>query len=88
MLWGLILQGLILVQAVMGRLVGVEYHFNKAADGQWQLTQLNYTLTDKGGNIVDAVVTMLHHGLDFFAQLTLLMPATSSVTYVFNSLNP
>jgi hypothetical protein len=84
MLWGLVLQGLVIVQNVMGMLVNVNYHFNRAADGQWQNTQLDATVTAKGEAIINAIATVLHHGMDFIAQLTVLLPAESSIPYSFN----
>lgn len=84
MLWGLIIQALILVQEVMGMLVNVSYHFNRAADTQWNLQSLTYSVTPKGESVISALATIIHMGLDFVAQFTLLLPAVSSVTYTFN----
>ena len=82
MLWGLVLQALALAQVFMGKLVEATYHFDINTDtGQWYLTQFNAVPTDKGNSIVSSLLTIAHYGLDFVAQLTLLLPAVESATY-------
>jgi hypothetical protein len=79
-----ILQSITLIQNIFGMLVNVNYHFNRAADGQWQNTQLDATVTAKGESVINAIATIIHHGMDFVAQLTVLLPAASSTPYSFN----
>lgn len=86
MLWGLILQGLALVGSIMGALVEATYTFGLApatgaAQNQWT-GNVSAVLTPKGNSIVSSLLTIMHYGLDFVAQFTLLLPAQSSITYV------
>ena len=89
MLWGLVLQGLLIVQAIMGKLVAVTYHFNTMPDGQWNLTSATADVSEKGSAIIGDLATIIHYGLDFVAQFTFLLPAISSVSYEFtgNTIN-
>ena len=86
MIWGLIVQGLAIVQAIMRNIVTVQYHFNVSADlaqggnGQWD-GNLSADLTDKGNDIVASLLTIIHYGLNFLAQFTLLLPADASISY-------
>lgn len=41
---------------------------------QWQVAGNVPAMTEKGADIVGAVMTMLHNGLIFVAQLTTLLP--------------
>lgn len=82
MLWGLILQGLALAQTFMGYLVDATYHFSvNSTTGQWTLSDFNAVPSDKGNSIIASLLTITHYGLDFVAQLTLLLPAVASNTY-------
>ena len=87
MIWGLIVQGLAIVQAMMRNIVSVTYHFDISDDllaggnGQWNGT-LTADLTDKGNDIVASLLTIIHYGLNFLAQFTLLLPAIESSTYI------
>jgi len=50
--------------------------FAKAADGQWVLAHMHVPqLTAKGEDIISAIMTMIHNGLVFLAQISTLLPA-------------
>jgi hypothetical protein len=82
MLWGMIIQVLALVQAMLRQMVDATYHFNYdvLGDGQWN-GDVNVALTTKGNDIVASLLTIVHYGLNFVAQFTLLLPADASITY-------
>ena len=85
MLWGLILQGLALVNALLGTLVNATYTFGLpdqvgAVNQQWT-GNVDVAFTDKGNSVISSLMTIIHYGLDFVAQFTLLLPAVSSLTY-------
>ena len=85
MLWALILQGLAVIYLFMRQLVSVNYHFSIAdaetgGDEQWDGT-INAMATAKGNDIISSLLTIVHYGLNFVAQFTLLLPAVSSSTY-------
>ena len=85
MIWGIIVQGLAIVQAMMRTLVNVQYHFDYATfgeggDGQWN-GNLSADLTAKGNDVVASLMTIVHYGLNFLAQFTLLLPADASISY-------
>jgi len=53
---------------------------NWVRDGQWYLDTTTFnlpSLTPKGVDIVDAVMTMLHNGLVFMAEISTLLPANA-----------
>ena len=79
-----------LVEAVLDKLINVEYHWFRieqnddhllGPDGQWQLAQMDVQLTPKGINVIDALMTIIHNGMDFVAQFFTLLPAMNSVPY-------
>jgi hypothetical protein len=52
--------------------------FGRAADGQWTLDTMTLPqMTAKGTDIMDALMTMLHNGLVFLAQISTLLPANA-----------
>ena len=82
----MVLQILVLVQSVISRLVNVQYHFTKSnfvtgGDGQWGIDYLQIDVSAKGLAITDAIATIMHYGLDFVAQFSLLLPGVASTTY-------
>jgi len=85
MLWGLILQGLGFVGAILSALVNATYSFGLPAqegivNQQWNGT-VTVAPTEKGNAIISSLLTIMHYGLDFVAQFMLLLPAQSSITY-------
>ncbi len=85
MLWGIILQGLTFVGAILGTLVQATYSFGLPAqvgivNQQWN-GNISMNITEKGNDIISSLMTIMHYGLDFVAQFMLLLPAVSSVTY-------
>ena len=81
MLWILILKLLDLFEAFLDYFVTVEVTFTKGGDYQWGLETIASAPTEKGWNVLDAVVTIVHTGLDFVAQFMTLLPAMSGVSY-------
>lgn len=51
--------------------------FSPAADGQIVLGGALPTLTDKGEDIVGALMTIVHNGIVFAAEFTTLLPANA-----------
>lgn len=81
MLWGLILQTLTFAQGIMSYIASATYHFEiNATSGQWT-GNIDAGLEPKGQAILVSLMTIVHYGLDFVAQLTLLLPAVASVSY-------
>ena len=74
-MWILLLKLLDLFEAFLDYFVQVAVQFTKAADGQWELVWLESGPTQKGWDVLDAVVTIVHNGLDFVAQFVVLLPA-------------
>jgi len=79
MLWLLILKGWGLLEAFLDYFVTVSVYWTKAADGQWELVWVNSMPTEKGVQVLDALVTIVHRGLDFVAQFVTLFPAPQDV---------
>jgi hypothetical protein len=78
-LWILLLKLLDLFEALLDYFVQVSVMFTKADDGQWELVYLSSLPTAKGWDVLDAVVTIIHNGLDFVAQFVVLLPAADGV---------
>lgn len=79
---GMLLYKLInLFELLLDYLVRFGVEWTKAADGQWELVHYHAEPTAKGTAILDAVVTIIHNGLDFVAQITTLLPALPDVRY-------
>ena len=69
-------------QAIWGYLVRAIYHFNvDIATGQWTVNEFDVTITGKGNSILYSLLTIMHYGLDFLAQLTMLLPGVTSNVY-------
>lgn len=50
--------------------------FAKGADGQWVLAHMHAPqLTEKGEDIIASIMTIIHNGLVFLAQISTLLPA-------------
>lgn len=65
-----------LFEAFLDYFVSFAVQWDKEGPGaQWTLAHYHSEPTDKGIAVLDAVVTIIHHGLDFVAQLTTLLPA-------------
>ena len=74
-LWILLLKLLDMFEAFLDYFVQVAVQFTKGADHQWALVWMQSNPTEKGWNVLDAVVTIVHNGLDFVAQFVVLLPA-------------
>ena len=77
-MWILLLKLLDLFEAFLDYFVQVSVAFTKGDDGQWGLFHLDSLPTAKGWDVLDAVVTIVHNGLDFVAQFVVLLPAQDS----------
>jgi len=76
MLWLLILKLWYLLESFLDYFVSIQVMFTKSTvDGQWNIAFLDGEVTPKGWAVLDAVVTIVHRGLDFVAQFVSLFPA-------------
>lgn len=82
MMWILILKLLDLFEALLDYFVDVAVMFTRnATDGQWEIVWIESEPTEKGTAVLQAVVTIIHNGLDFVAQFMTLFPAQADVWY-------
>ena len=77
--WIHVLSLLDVFEALLDYFVQVSVVFTKGTDGQWNLAYLYSAPTDKGWDVLDALVTIIHNGVDFVAQFTTLLPAQDAV---------
>lgn len=52
--------------------------FSRVGDGQWILTSMNLPdMTTKGKDIVAAMMTVIHNGAVFLAEISTLLPSNA-----------
>jgi hypothetical protein len=61
-------------------LISVQFQVNppSSTNGyEWKLNYLDMAPTAKGRDMLDAVMTIAHNGMDFLAQISTLLPANA-----------
>jgi len=81
MMWMLILKLYDFGVAFLNQFVHVTYQWDRWDDNQWVLVNYYSMPTEKGWQVIWALSTIVHQGLDFVAQLTTLLPAWSGANY-------
>lgn len=69
-----------LVNYALDYLISVQFQVNppSSTNGyQWALNNINLAPTAKGRDMLDAIMTIAHNGMDFLAQISTLLPANA-----------
>jgi len=75
-----VVYGFAIAQEVLGYIFDLasgSLSWTAADDGQLLLTGAQPTLTDKGEDIVGAIMTIVHNGLVFAAEFSTLLPSNA-----------
>ena len=70
-----------LLEAFLDYFVQASVMWTHSEGEQWVLVHYESCVTNKGVNVLDAVVTIIHSGLDFLAQMLTLLPAEAGLYY-------
>ena len=76
----LIVKILDIVEALLNHFVQVSLHFTEQADHEWNGTIISL-VTPKGERLVGALATIIDNAMIMVAQLSVMFPLPSSLTY-------